>query len=225
MAKAREIPNLSAEDPYGVAAARVVEIRAQELVDHSARVLDVADIERVHDMRVATRRLRAALEVFEPCFPRRRLKATLREVKELADALGERRDRDVAIESLQGFAAAISAPDRPGIDSLVERFRAEQRSANEGLAPFVLADRLDSLHRRLRELAADARANAGDPAEIARHHKASPDGAEPAAADTIALDGAEAAASDAPSPDGAAAAGSMGRPRPGGGNGRAGAER
>src|SRR3989304_2625915 len=101
MAKAREIANLSAEDPYGVAAARIVEVRAQELVDHSARVLDVADIERVHDMRVApraTRGLRAALEVFEPCFPRRRLKATLREVKELADALGERRDRDVAID-------------------------------------------------------------------------------------------------------------------------------
>jgi CHAD domain-containing protein len=177
MAKAREIPSLSAEDPYGVAAARIVEVRAQELIDHSARVLDVADIERVHDMRVATRRLRAALEVFEPCFPRRRLKATLREVKELADALGERRDRDVAIDSLQGFAAAISAPDRPGIDSLVERFRAEQRTANEGLAPFVLAERLDSLHRRLRELAADARANAGDPGVAAGHHEASPDGA------------------------------------------------
>ena len=33
-------------------------------------VLDVGDIERVHDMRVATRRLRAALEIFGPCFPR-----------------------------------------------------------------------------------------------------------------------------------------------------------
>ena len=40
-------------------------------------VLDVSDIERVHDMRVATRRLRAALEVFRPCFPRAEFKATL----------------------------------------------------------------------------------------------------------------------------------------------------
>ena len=41
----------------------------REVADHSRDVLDVADIERVHDMRVATRRLRAALEIFEPCFP------------------------------------------------------------------------------------------------------------------------------------------------------------
>ena len=56
-------------------------------------------------MRVATRRLRAALEVFEPCFPRKRHRKALKRVKALADALGERRDRDVAIEFLERFAA------------------------------------------------------------------------------------------------------------------------
>ena len=40
-----------------------------ELAEHAEGVLDTGDIERVHDMRVATRRLRAALEIFEPCFP------------------------------------------------------------------------------------------------------------------------------------------------------------
>ena len=49
-------------------------------------MLDTSDIERVHDMRVATRRLRAALEVFEPCFPAKPYAQTLREVKRLADA-------------------------------------------------------------------------------------------------------------------------------------------
>ena len=78
-------------------------------------MLDIEDIERVHDMRVATRRLRAALEVFEPCFPRKRFKATLREVKALADALGERRDRDVTIAALGEYAEAISLADRPGV--------------------------------------------------------------------------------------------------------------
>ena len=66
-------------------------------------MLDLDDIERVHDMRVATRRLRAALEVFEPCFPRKRYREALKRVKALADALGERRDRDVAIEFLAGL--------------------------------------------------------------------------------------------------------------------------
>jgi CHAD domain-containing protein len=157
VAKAREIPGLSADDSYAAAAAKIVEVRAQELADHAAGVLDVGDIERVHDMRVATRRLRAALEVFEPCFPSKRLKADLGDVKELADALGERRDRDVAIVALEGLVGKMPAPDHAGIESLVERLRDEQRRANEELARFVAPDRLASLHERLRELIAAAR--------------------------------------------------------------------
>ena len=177
MAKAREIPGLSAENSYAEAAAKVASVRSQELADHAAGVLDVGDIERVHDMRVATRRLRAALEVFEPCFPRKRLTADLGEVKELADALGERRDRDVAIASLETLGAKMAAPDRAGIESLIARLREEQRRANEELARFVAPERLESLHERLAELVAAARATASQdaprPAPAARSDGAS----------------------------------------------------
>jgi CHAD domain-containing protein len=156
LAKARQIHGLSADGAYAAAAARIVAVRAQELVDHSGGVLDTGDIERVHDMRVATRRLRAALEVFEPCFPSRRLGEDLGEVKALADALGERRDRDVAIAALDELAAKMAAPDRPGIDSLIDRLRAEQRRANDELAGFVAPDRLEALHERLTDLVAEA---------------------------------------------------------------------
>lgn len=164
MAKAREIPGLSEEISYAAAAAKVVEVRAEELSDHAAGVLDVGDIERVHDMRVATRRLRAALEVFEPCFPRKRLKADLGEVRKLADALGERRDRDVAIANLHQLATKMPAPDRAGIDSLADRLREEQRRANEELAAYVSQDRLVHLLERLNELVAEARDVAPDTA-------------------------------------------------------------
>src|SRR5687768_4394151 len=97
LGKAREIPGLSGDDSYGESAARVVEVRTAELVESASGVLDIGDIERLHRMRVASRRLRAALEVFEACFPGETYAATLAEVKTLADALGERRDRDVAI--------------------------------------------------------------------------------------------------------------------------------
>jgi CHAD domain-containing protein len=160
VAKAREIPGLSGDDTYAAAAARVVEVRAQELAEHSAGVLDVGDIERVHDMRVASRRLRAALEVFAPCFPRKRFKTALKDVKAVADALGERRDRDVAIATLEQFAAALPAPDRPGICSLVAQLREEQRAANEALAPFVSRERLEGLTEQLLALAAEARTEA-----------------------------------------------------------------
>lgn len=157
MARARDVRGFDCEEPFAAAAARVVEVRAAEVFEHSEGVLDTGDIERLHDMRVATRRLRAALEVFAPCFPRKRHRRALKRVKKLADALGERRDRDVAIEFLQGLEPEAPESDRPGLAALVERLRAEQREANEALAPYLKPKRLRKLRRRLRKLVRAAR--------------------------------------------------------------------
>ena len=157
MARAREVPDLSCADSYVLAAAKVIEVRADELLEYAAGVLDTDDIERVHDMRVATRRLRAALEIFESCLPRKRFRAALREVKSIADALGERRDRDVALASLEEAAARMAAPDRRGIELLVARLRAEQEEANVALAPLVEEANLRALREGLQELTREAR--------------------------------------------------------------------
>lgn len=132
-------------------------MRAAEVFEHSDDVLDMAEIERVHDMRVATRRLRAALEVFEPCFPAKRHRKALKRVKALADALGERRDRDVSIEFLGGFADEAPEADREALGALVERLGIEQRQANEELAPYVRPEQLRKLRRRLDKLVKAAR--------------------------------------------------------------------
>ena len=153
MAKARPIPDLSAEEPMAVGAARILAVRSEELRDHSRDVLDTVDIEPLHDMRVATRRLRAALEVFGVCFPQERRAAALADVKELADALGERRDRDVAIASLTEFGEGLDPTERPGVSSFVETLRLEQAEVNEELRPHVAPERVDDLCDRLRELA------------------------------------------------------------------------
>jgi CHAD domain-containing protein len=157
VAKPKPIPDLSAESSYAEAAAKIVSVRSAELSDHARGVLDTGDIERVHDMRVATRRLRAALEVFEPCFPERAYRQTLRDVKRLADALGERRDRDVAIAALHSFNDQMPAPDRKGVSSLIEQLREEQAGANSDLAPLVDDQSLAGLRENLNELVAGAR--------------------------------------------------------------------
>lgn len=133
-------------------------MRAAEVFAHSEGVLDIGEIERVHDMRVATRRLRAALEVFAPCFPRKRHRKALKRVKRLADALGERRDRDVAIEFFEGLEGETPEQDRPELAALIERLRDEQARANEDLKPYVGAKRLKKLRRRLNELIGKAKA-------------------------------------------------------------------
>jgi CHAD domain-containing protein len=156
MAKARDVLGLRCDDPFGSVAARVVSVRADELLEHSEGVLDTGDVEKLHDMRVASRRLRAAMEVFEPCFPRKRFRSALREVKAIADALGERRDRDVSIGALQGFADVLGGPDRSGVDGMVEQLRDEQQRANNRLVPYVDPTRLEGLRKRLGRLVTEA---------------------------------------------------------------------
>lgn len=152
MARARDVPGFDCGEPFARAAVRLVEARAAEVFEQAEGVLDVNDIERVHDMRVATRRLRAAMEVCAVCFQPKRHRKALKRVKALADALGERRDRDVAIEFLQGFAAEAPEADREAVDALVAELREEQARANEELAPYVSPKRLKKLRRRLRKL-------------------------------------------------------------------------
>src|SRR4051812_28336903 len=142
MAKAREV-EIAPDEPFRAAAARVVGVRAEELFEHAAGVLDTEDIERVHDMRVASRRLRAVLEIFAPCFDAARYKDVLRDVKTLADALGERRDPDVHLEALTKLEQRLPEDQRPGIEHLVGLQRARQEAGNDALA-VALQDMTDS---------------------------------------------------------------------------------
>lgn len=156
MAKARPIEGLTPDMTYAQAAALTVRVRAQELVDHGAGVLDTTSIERVHAMRVASRRLRAVLEIHRACFPPELFKPVLAEVKELADALGARRDPDVQLESIQEFARALGPGEQAGIDVFAARLRQEQETGNEVLAVALAQMEERGLAARLQELADSA---------------------------------------------------------------------
>ncbi len=158
MARAADVEGLEPDSRFADAAAAVVETRTREVFALTGGVLDMQDIERVHDMRVATRRLRAALEVFAVCFPRKRHARTLRDVKRLADALGERRDPDVGVEELAKIGDVLQHADQAGVNSLVAELRVEQAAGNEVLAAALAQAHESALEARLLDLAADARA-------------------------------------------------------------------
>ena len=157
MAKARPIPGLDGAASFREAAALTVETRSAEVFEQAEGVLDTGDIERVHDMRVATRRLRAAMEIFAACFPKKEFKRALRDVKALADALGSRRDPDVHIEELERIAGVLTREDARGIRSLEDELRAEQLSGNEVLARKLREIEETDLRGRLQALVVAAR--------------------------------------------------------------------
>jgi CHAD domain-containing protein len=59
------------------------------------------DIEYIHRMRVASRRLRAALPLFKDCFSEKHNEKWMREITRVTRALGEARDADVQIDFLE----------------------------------------------------------------------------------------------------------------------------
>jgi CHAD domain-containing protein len=178
MAKAADI-EVDPYEPYAEAAARVVRVRAGELFDHAEGVLDTEDIERVHAMRVATRRLRAVLEVFAPCFDPQLYKPVLRDVKALADALGERRDPDVHIDAMEKFAARVLATQRRGIGTYTEHLRERQAAGNAVLAAALEEAQRSDLAARLAALAATAEPEPEPEPEPAPNPDTGPAAAEP----------------------------------------------
>jgi triphosphatase len=84
---------------------------ASACLDHLLRNEDAAlagDAEGIHQMRVAVRRLRAALSAFAPLLPRDQRRWASKELRWLADALGEARNLDV-------FSSALLPPARAAL--------------------------------------------------------------------------------------------------------------
>ncbi len=89
------------------------------------------DIEELHDMRVATRRLRAALSLFVEVLPETALKVG-EELRWVGETLGAVRDLDVQIEQLDAWLDALEETDRDalvGLRTLLHEQRESGRAA------------------------------------------------------------------------------------------------
>jgi CHAD domain-containing protein len=101
------------------------------------RAVEGADIEGVHDVRVASRRLRAAMDVAAPAFPPSWYKPLLDAAKEITSELGAVRDRDVMIDYLIDARGDAPPNERPGIDRLIERVERERTAARNEMETYL----------------------------------------------------------------------------------------
>ncbi len=98
---------------------------------------DGTDPEGVHDVRVASRRLRAAMDVAADAFSAGWYRPLHREAKEITSELGEVRDRDVQIEFLLQEREIASPGDRVGIDRLINRLEREREDARAEMLEYL----------------------------------------------------------------------------------------
>jgi CHAD domain-containing protein len=100
---------------------KALQERTRDLLKWRRTVLKRDDIEAVHKMRVASRRLRAVLDAYQPiCDPRPFAKA-YRQIKKTANILGKARDTDVMIQHLQESHQSPPDEEKRGRDWLIER--------------------------------------------------------------------------------------------------------
>jgi len=100
------------------------------------------DPEGVHDVRVASRRLRAAMDVAADSFPEAWYRELHAVAKAITSELGEVRDRDVMLAFLTAERKSVSPNESVGIDRLIHRIEHEREGAREHMLAFLA--RLDS---------------------------------------------------------------------------------
>jgi len=175
MAKAKLIDGIDCSGPSRSGMTLVLLMRFEEMYAFRDAALDWNDPEGVHDMRVASRRLRGALRDFRPFLDQRRLSICLKQIKTIADALGRVRDDDVAMMSLEQVAAKAPADIGIGIQRLIQ-LRSEAREHNRlELVPALDSKALVQLRTRFtgalatqtkRSRSASESAQQGPPADL-----------------------------------------------------------
>ena len=108
--KARKVKGVDPKAPLADDAQRIVAVRLDELCAFMPQAADPDEVEALHDMRIAAKRLRYALEVTYECFGPY-AKTAVKHVKELQDLLGEIHDCDVQLPEAQQHLAGLAADD------------------------------------------------------------------------------------------------------------------
>jgi len=144
-----EIPDLgpttlAPEPTVGAVAYAVLRRNLGSMLAHEAGTRLGEDIEQLHDMRVATRRLRAALALFAGVLPghARRLRS---ELGWLADELGAVRDLDVQLQRLDGWIDELPEEESGALTDLARLLGRERQAARESMLRSLDSPRYDGL--------------------------------------------------------------------------------
>jgi CHAD domain-containing protein len=133
VAKPWTIPDLNPDESLAGCVPTIVQTRLDETLSYEEGSLKGTDVEAIHDMRVASRRLQTVLQIFKECLPRKRLKKVDKELRLLIRRLGSTREHDVFLLSLQAFRSSLDEASARAIDLLIARETGERASVHKQL--------------------------------------------------------------------------------------------
>ncbi|WP_460401790.1 CHAD domain-containing protein [Actinophytocola sediminis] len=145
----KSAPVAPADAPPAVHVRVRIDLQVRALVEHEAVARADEDPEGVHQMRVAIRRLRAALKAVAPDRARDTLQGELRW---LGGVLGRIRDLDVLLGRLREEAADLTRTERAAAERLFAGLVADREQARRQMLDSLRTPRYTALLHSLAEL-------------------------------------------------------------------------
>lgn len=99
MAKAKRVSGIRCDRSTAFNARLVIQTRLEEMLAFAPWVDDPANVEEIHNLRIAAKRLRYSLELFRFALPSG-TNSLINEVKEIQEHIGDLHDADVMIERM-----------------------------------------------------------------------------------------------------------------------------
>lgn len=107
------------------------------MLSHEKGTIKGEDIEDLHDMRVAVRRMRAATKVFDAYLDSEKLEPHFKELKRTLKALGKVRDLDVFREKAEKYLKTLPSGHEHDLDPLFTVLSEEREKARENLIDYL----------------------------------------------------------------------------------------
>jgi len=141
-------PGIEPEDDLAEAGRKVMGYHFAQMLLHEAGTRLGEDIEELHDMRVATRRMRAAFEVFGEAFDRKAVKTHLKGLRATGRALGRVRDLDVFMEKAKQYLESVPQEQRSGLDPLLSLWDLERQEDREKMLVYLDSEDYSTFKRK-----------------------------------------------------------------------------
>jgi CHAD domain-containing protein len=126
----------------------ILHFHLQRMIYHEPGTRQGEDIEALHDMRVATRRMRAALRLFGPYFDDKTRKWIQSGLQKTGSTLGAVRDWDVLIDHVRSFQAAQSDDQHAGLEALIDYWQKLRSRAQRQMLDYLDSDEYVDFVRR-----------------------------------------------------------------------------
>ena len=165
---------MTPQDAWSKLGANYLAEQMQVLTAYQPYAYEGLHPEGVHQMRVATRRLRAALKAFDDVLPEALAQSLTSEASWLCDVLGAVRDLDVHLEHLHGYRSALPRGRRHSLDAYEQHLERARTRARRCLTTAIDSNRFRRLLTSYVTLQEQAQAidHAASPtiAEFARYY-------------------------------------------------------